>query len=48
MAYDSLAAFLEELMRSFWLIGPDGKIVARDLRGEAIKEFVATSFGKSP
>jgi thiol-disulfide isomerase/thioredoxin len=26
---------------SIWLIGPDGKIIARDLRGPAIKETVA-------
>jgi peroxiredoxin len=31
---------------SIWLIGPDGRIVARDLLGEAIEAFVAKSLGK--
>jgi len=31
---------------SNWLIGPDGKVVARDLLGEAILEFVAKSLNK--
>ncbi len=26
---------------SIWLIGPDGKVVAKDLRGKQIKETVA-------
>lgn len=26
---------------SIWLIGPDGRVVARDLKGAAIKEAVA-------
>jgi thiol-disulfide isomerase/thioredoxin len=30
---------------SIFLIGPDGKIVARDLRGEAIKEAVGNALG---
>jgi thiol-disulfide isomerase/thioredoxin/uncharacterized GH25 family protein len=30
---------------SIFLIGPDGKIVARDLRGDAIKEAVARALG---
>src|SRR5262249_32652539 len=30
---------------SIWLIGPDGRIVARDLRGEAIGESVVKSLG---
>lgn len=28
------------------LIGPDGKIIARDLRGPKIKEVVAAALGK--
>ncbi|MCM2372145.1 TlpA family protein disulfide reductase [Aporhodopirellula aestuarii] len=28
---------------SIWLIGPDGKIVARDLRGESLREAVKTA-----
>jgi thiol-disulfide isomerase/thioredoxin/uncharacterized GH25 family protein len=31
---------------SIFLIGPDGKIVARDLRGDAIKEAVGNALGK--
>jgi thiol-disulfide isomerase/thioredoxin/uncharacterized GH25 family protein len=31
---------------AIFLIGPDGKIVARDLRGEAIKEAVGNALGK--
>jgi hypothetical protein len=31
---------------AIWLIGPDGKVVAKDLEGEAIKEFVAKSLGE--
>ncbi len=31
---------------SIWLIGPDGKVVARDLREEAIKEFVSKALDK--
>jgi hypothetical protein len=33
---------------AIWLIGPDGTILARDLHGETIKEFVAKSLGKPP
>jgi thiol-disulfide isomerase/thioredoxin len=32
---------------SIFLIGPDGKIVARDLRGEAIKEAVGNALGNA-
>ncbi len=31
---------------SIWLIGPDGKVVAKDLRGEKIKEAVAEALAK--
>jgi peroxiredoxin len=31
-----------------YLIGPDGKVVARDLRGEKIKQAVAKALGASP
>jgi hypothetical protein len=31
---------------AIFLIGPDGKIVATDLRGAKIKEAVATALGK--
>jgi hypothetical protein len=31
---------------SIFLIGPDGKIIARELRGEAIKEAVGKALGK--
>jgi hypothetical protein len=30
---------------SLWLIGPDGKVVAKDLRGEGIKAAVAAAMG---
>ncbi|HTW95319.1 MAG TPA: TlpA disulfide reductase family protein [Tepidisphaeraceae bacterium] len=32
---------------SIWLIGPDGTVVAKDLRGEAIKNAVAENLGNS-
>ena len=31
---------------SIWLIGPDGKVVAKDLRGEAISEAVKKALGE--
>lgn len=31
---------------SIWLIGPDGNVVAKDLRGEAIKETIAKALGE--
>jgi peroxiredoxin len=31
---------------SIWLIGPDGKIIAKDLSGNAILEFVTKSLGE--
>jgi thiol-disulfide isomerase/thioredoxin len=31
---------------SIWLIGPDGNVVARDLRGTRIKEAVAQALGR--
>lgn len=31
---------------SIWLIGPDGKVVAKDLRGEGIKAAVAKALGR--
>lgn len=31
---------------SIWLIGPDGRVVAKDLRGTAIKEAVERALGK--
>jgi hypothetical protein len=31
---------------SIWLIGPDGKVVARDLRGEGIKKAVGAALGR--
>src|SRR5205085_9304603 len=30
---------------SVWLIGPDGKLIARDLKGDAIKAAVAKALG---
>lgn len=33
---------------SIWLIGPDGKIVARDLRGESLREAVKTALEAHP
>ena len=30
---------------SIWLIGPDGKVIAKDLRGEAIKDTIASALG---
>jgi len=32
---------------SIWLIGPDGTIISRNLRGEKIKETVASALGAS-
>jgi thiol-disulfide isomerase/thioredoxin len=31
---------------SIWLIGPDGKVIARDLRGKSIKQAVARALGR--
>ena len=31
---------------SIWLIGPDGKVIAKDLRGDAIKSAVTTALGR--
>ena len=31
---------------SIWLIGPDGKVIAKDLRGAQIKTAVATALGQ--
>ena len=31
---------------SIWLIGPDGRVIARDLRGEQIKTAVAEALGR--
>jgi hypothetical protein len=31
---------------SIWLIGPDGKVIAKDLRGPAIKTAVANALGQ--
>ena len=31
---------------SIWLIGPDGKVIAKDLRGKGIKQAVARALGK--
>jgi hypothetical protein len=31
---------------SIWLIGPDGKVIAKDLRGAQIKTTVATALGQ--
>ena len=31
---------------AIWLIGPDGKVVAKDLRGKGIKQAVARALGK--
>jgi hypothetical protein len=31
---------------SIWLIGPDGRVIARDLSGAAIKETVARRLGQ--
>jgi hypothetical protein len=30
-------------LKTLWLIGPDGKVVAKDLRGTAIKQTVEAS-----
>jgi peroxiredoxin/uncharacterized GH25 family protein len=32
---------------SIWLIGPDGKVLAKDLRGEAVKEVVGKALSSS-
>jgi hypothetical protein len=31
---------------SIWLIGPDGEVIAKDLRGAQIKTTVATALGQ--
>jgi len=31
---------------AIWLIGPDGKVVAKDLRGKSIRKAIATALGK--
>ena len=31
---------------SIWLIGPDGRVLAKDLRGDAIKTAVAEALGR--
>jgi hypothetical protein len=31
---------------SIWLIGPDGKVISRNLRGEEIKKTAASALGK--
>ena len=33
---------------SIWLIGPDGKVIARDLHGQALKDAVKKSLSKTP
>jgi peroxiredoxin len=33
---------------SIWLIGPDGKVVAKDLRGDKIKAAVAEALARKP
>ena len=37
-----------EAIPAIWLIGPDGKLVARDLRGEALREAVRKALEVSP
>jgi hypothetical protein len=32
---------------SIWLIGPDGKVIAKDLRGGAIRETIAKALGEA-
>ena len=31
---------------SLWLIGPDGKIIAKDIRGEAVTKALVGALGK--
>lgn len=33
---------------SLWLIGPDGKVIAKDLRGEAIEPAIVNALGSMP
>jgi thiol-disulfide isomerase/thioredoxin len=40
------ADFGVEGIPSIWLIGPDGRVVAKDLRGESIKAVVAAVLGR--
>jgi len=40
-------AFEVDSIPSIWLIGPDGKIIARGLRGSKIKETVAAALGNA-
>jgi peroxiredoxin len=43
---DVPTAYGVEGIPSIWLIGPDGKVVAKDLRGDEIKEAVAKALGQ--
>ena len=40
-------AFGVKSVPSIWLIGPDGRVVARDLGGEKIGDAVRAALGKS-
>jgi thiol-disulfide isomerase/thioredoxin len=40
-------AFEVDSIPSIWLIGPDGKIIARGLRGSKIKETIAAALGSA-
>ncbi len=42
------STFGVEAIPAFVLVGPDGKIVARGMRGEDIKRAVAKAPGKTP
>jgi hypothetical protein len=44
---DLPAKYGVEGIPSIFLIGPDGKIIAKDLRGESIKATVGTSLAKA-
>jgi hypothetical protein len=44
---DLPAKYGVEGIPSIFLIGPDGKIIARDLRGETIKTTVASNLAKT-
>ena len=40
------AAYGVQGIPSIWLIGPDGKVIAKELRGERIKMEIAKALGK--
>ena len=40
------ASYDVQALPAIWLIGPDGRVVARDLRGPGIRATVAEALGR--